>query len=136
MDGGSSAHVGVSEVACLTEALARVGLVAGGVLLHHGDSAMDVLAAWEPGLVREHWHLAERPDRFWASSLEALEERVLNLLAQPEHLLAIPMEPWGCPNSMQGCGAFARPRLRDRDRCVLVTSPKAQARQGTQAALG
>jgi len=32
------------------------------------------------GLVGEHRHLAERPDVFWASSLEQLEELVLQLL--------------------------------------------------------
>ena len=47
----------------------------------------------DPGLVGEHRHLAERPDVFWASSLEQLEELVLQLLAQPERLQAIPVEP-------------------------------------------
>ena len=47
----------------------------------------------EPGLVGEHRHLAERPDVFWASSLEQLEELVLHLLAEPERLRAIPVAP-------------------------------------------
>jgi len=44
-------------------------------------------------LVGEHRHLAERPDVFWASSIEQLEELVLELLAEPEHLRAIPVAP-------------------------------------------
>jgi hypothetical protein len=47
----------------------------------------------DPGLVGEHRHLAERPDVFWASSLEQLEELVLELLAEPERLRAIPVAP-------------------------------------------
>jgi len=47
----------------------------------------------DPGLVGEHRHLAERPDVFWASSLEQLEALVLQLLAQPERLRAIPVAP-------------------------------------------
>ena len=47
----------------------------------------------DPGLVGEHRYLAERPDVFWASSIEELEERVLNQFAQPERLRAIPVEP-------------------------------------------
>jgi len=46
-----------------------------------------------PGLVGEHRHLAERLDVFWASSLELLEALVLQLLAQPERLRAIPLAP-------------------------------------------
>ena len=45
----------------------------------------------DPGLVGEHRHLAERSDVFWASSLEQLEELVLQLLAEPERLRAIPV---------------------------------------------
>ena len=41
------------------------------------------------GLVGEHRALAERPDVFWASSLEELEELVLRLFAQPQRLRAI-----------------------------------------------
>lgn len=44
-------------------------------------------------LVREHRHLAERPDVFCASSIEQLEELLLELLAEPEHLRAIPVAP-------------------------------------------
>lgn len=44
-------------------------------------------------LVGEHRHLAERPDVFWASSIEQLEELVLELLAEPERLRAIPVAP-------------------------------------------
>ena len=47
----------------------------------------------DPGLVGEHRHLAERSDVFWASSLEQLEELVLQLLAEPERLRAIPVAP-------------------------------------------
>ena len=47
----------------------------------------------DPGLVGEHRHLAERPDVFWASSIEQLEELVLQLLAEPERLRAIPVAP-------------------------------------------
>jgi hypothetical protein len=47
----------------------------------------------EPGLVGEHRQLAERPDVFWASSLEALEAQVVDLFSQPERLRAIPVEP-------------------------------------------
>lgn len=47
----------------------------------------------DPGLVGEHRHLAERPDVFWASTIEQLEELVLQLLAEPERLRAIPVAP-------------------------------------------
>ena len=47
----------------------------------------------DPGLVGEHRHLAERLDVFWASSIEQLEELVLQLLAEPERLRAIPVAP-------------------------------------------
>ena len=47
----------------------------------------------DPGLVGDHRALAERPDVFWASSLEQLEELVLGLFAEPERLRAIPVAP-------------------------------------------
>jgi hypothetical protein len=48
----------------------------------------------DPALVGEHRHLAERPDVFWASSsLEQLEALVMQLLADPERLRAIPVAP-------------------------------------------
>jgi len=47
----------------------------------------------DPGLVVEHRQLAERPDVFWVSSLEQLEELVRVRLAEPEHLRAIPVAP-------------------------------------------
>jgi hypothetical protein len=47
----------------------------------------------DPGLVGEHRHLAERPDVFWASTLEELEALVLRLFAEPERLRAIPVAP-------------------------------------------
>ena len=47
----------------------------------------------DPGLVGEHRALAERPDVFWASSLEELEELVLGLFAEPQRLRAIPVAP-------------------------------------------
>jgi hypothetical protein len=47
----------------------------------------------DPGLVGEHRHLAERPDVFWASSLEELEALVLRLFAEPERLRAISVAP-------------------------------------------
>jgi hypothetical protein len=47
----------------------------------------------DPGLVGEHRQLAERPDVFWAASIESLEELVLQLLAEPERLRAIPVAP-------------------------------------------
>ena len=47
----------------------------------------------DPGLVGEHRALAERPDVFWASSLDDLEELVLRLLADPAALRAIPVAP-------------------------------------------
>jgi len=47
----------------------------------------------DPGLVGEHRHLAERPDVFWASSLEELEALVLRLFAEPARLRAIPVAP-------------------------------------------
>jgi hypothetical protein len=46
-----------------------------------------------PTLVGEHRSLAERPDVFWASSLDELEELVLHLLADPAALQAIPVAP-------------------------------------------
>jgi hypothetical protein len=46
-----------------------------------------------PGLVGEHRHLAERPDVFWASSLDELEALVLRLFAEPARLRAIPVAP-------------------------------------------
>ena len=72
------------------------------VPLNHGPGHrfFEVMAAGvpqvvfgDPGLVGEHRHLAERPDVFWASSLEQLEELVLQLLADPERLRAIPVAP-------------------------------------------
>lgn len=45
----------------------------------------------DPGLVGEHRHLAARPDVFWASTIEQLEELVLDLLSDPERLRAIPV---------------------------------------------
>jgi len=47
----------------------------------------------DPGLVGEHRALAERPDVFWASSLDELEKLVMELFAEPEWLQAIPVEP-------------------------------------------
>jgi hypothetical protein len=47
----------------------------------------------DPGLVGEHRHLAERPDVFWASSLDELEALVLRLFAEPARLRAIPVAP-------------------------------------------
>jgi hypothetical protein len=47
----------------------------------------------DPGLVGEQRHLAERPDVFWASTIEELEELVLRLFAEPERLRAIPVAP-------------------------------------------
>ena len=47
----------------------------------------------DPGLVGEHRHLAERPDVFWSSSVEQLEQQVLKLFAEPRVLQAIPVEP-------------------------------------------
>ena len=47
----------------------------------------------DPGLVGEHCHLAERPDVFWASSLDELEALVLRLFAEQERLRAIPVAP-------------------------------------------
>ena len=74
----------------------------GRVPLNHGQGRrfFEVMAAGvpqvvfgDPGLVGEHRHLAERPDVFWASSLEQLEALVLQLLADPERLRAIPVAP-------------------------------------------
>jgi len=47
----------------------------------------------DPSLVGEHRALAERPDVFWASSLEELEDLVLRLFAEPERLQAIQVAP-------------------------------------------
>ena len=47
----------------------------------------------DPSLVGEHRALAERPDVFWVSSLEELEELVLRLFAEPERLRGIPVPP-------------------------------------------
>ncbi len=47
----------------------------------------------DPALVGEHCHLAERPDVFWASTIEELEGLVLRLFAEPERLRAIPVGP-------------------------------------------
>ena len=47
----------------------------------------------DPSLVGKHRALAERPDVFWASSLEELEELVLGLFAEPERLRGIPVAP-------------------------------------------
>jgi hypothetical protein len=46
-----------------------------------------------PGLVGDHRHLAERPDVFWASTVEELEALVLRLFAEPARLRAIPVAP-------------------------------------------
>jgi len=70
------------------------------VLLNHdlNHRFFEVMAAGvpqvvfgDPGLVGEHRHLAERPDVFWASSNEQLEDLVLQLLAEPERLRGIPV---------------------------------------------
>jgi hypothetical protein len=50
----------------------------------------------DPGLVGEHRYLAERPDVFWASTLEELEALVLRLFAEPERLRAIHVAPPPC----------------------------------------
>ena len=47
----------------------------------------------DPSLVGEYRHLAERPDVFWASSLEELEDLVLRLFAEPQRLRAIQVAP-------------------------------------------
>ena len=47
----------------------------------------------DPGLVGEHRHLAERPDIFWASTIEELEKLVAGLFADPEYLRTIPVAP-------------------------------------------
>ena len=47
----------------------------------------------DPSLVGEHRALAERPDVFWASSLEELEDLVLRLFAEPERLQQITVAP-------------------------------------------
>jgi hypothetical protein len=47
----------------------------------------------DPGLVGEHRPLAERPDVFWASTLEELEALGLRLFAEPERLRGIPVAP-------------------------------------------
>jgi len=87
----------------------------------------EVIAAGVPqvvfgdqGLVGEHGQLAERPDVFWASSLEPLDALVLQLLVQPERLRAIPVAPppyW---------------ELKDLLKAALV--PSAQPTNGTSPA--
>jgi hypothetical protein len=47
----------------------------------------------DPGLVGEHRHLAQRPDVFWASTVDELEALVLRLFAEPARLRAIPVAP-------------------------------------------
>jgi len=47
----------------------------------------------DPGLVGDHRHLVERPDVFWASTVDELEALVLRLFAEPERLRAIPVAP-------------------------------------------
>lgn len=47
----------------------------------------------DPSLLAEHHQLAERPDVFWASSLDQLEQLVLDQLAEPERLRSIPVAP-------------------------------------------
>ena len=72
------------------------------VPLNHdpGSRFFEVMAAGvpqvvfgDPSLVDEHRALAERPEVFWASSLEELEELVLRLFAKPERLRGIPVAP-------------------------------------------
>ena len=46
-----------------------------------------------PQLVGENHHLAERPDVFWASDIEAVENLVQQLLARPDELTKIPVMP-------------------------------------------
>jgi len=60
----------------------------------------EVMAAGVPqvvfgdkGLVGHHGALAERPDVFWASSIEELEGLVLHLFAEPDKLKSIPVNP-------------------------------------------
>jgi len=74
----------------------------------------------DPGLVDEHRHLAERTDVFWASSLEQLESLVVQLLAEPERLRAIPVAP---PQYWE---------LKDLLKAVLA--PSAQPTNGTSPA--
>ena len=47
----------------------------------------------DPDLVGDHRHLAERPDIFWASTLEELEELALRLLANRAQLQPIGVDP-------------------------------------------
>ena len=60
----------------------------------------EVMAAGVPqvvfgdkGLVGNHRALAERPDVFWASSIEKLEALVLELFAKPDKLKSITVHP-------------------------------------------
>ncbi len=47
----------------------------------------------DPGLTGDNRALAERPDVFWTSSIEELEELVLRLFAEPNKLKRIPVCP-------------------------------------------
>jgi hypothetical protein len=73
-----------------------------GILLNHElnhrffevmTAAVPQVVFCDPGLVGEHRHLAERPDVVWASTIEQLEELVLQLMAEPERLRVIPLAP-------------------------------------------
>lgn len=50
----------------------------------------------DPSLVGDQKHLAERPDVFWASNLDALEALVQQLFASPETLNSIEVAPPPC----------------------------------------
>lgn len=60
----------------------------------------EIMAAGSPQIVfgdanltGEHGYLSERPDIFWCSTIEQLEETVLQLFSNPNHLLSIQVEP-------------------------------------------
>ena len=61
--------------------------------LRPGAAGVPQVVFGYPSLAGEHRALAARPDVFWASSLEELEDLVLRLFAEPEWLRGIPVAP-------------------------------------------
>ena len=94
-------HASTAHAAEAAELYANHALVLNIPLNHDlNHRFFEVMAAGVPQvvfgnstLVGEHRALAERPDVFWASSLDELEMLVLRLLADPVALRAIPVAP-------------------------------------------
>ncbi|WP_259726381.1 glycosyltransferase [Synechococcus sp. CS-197] len=94
-------HATTTSAEGAAELYARHALVLNVPLNHDlNHRVFEVMAAGtaqvvvaDPSLVGPLQHLAERPDVFWASSIEQLEALVQELFASPGHLRNIQVEP-------------------------------------------